>query len=82
MTGDQHEHSLRNEQVGQAYMVMLDVYEKCRLQGMTPVQISQEIEKANPWGACQTWRLQAWLIARREFYEDYTLPPPKTTDVE
>lgn len=75
------EPSLRNEDVGQAYMMMLDVYDACRAKAMAPAQIVQAIDQANPWGLTQRWRQKAWKIALREFLSDHQLPlPPERTD--
>lgn len=73
MTGKRHEHSLRNPQIGQAYMMLLDLYERCQAQGMEPEQIRQHLQSEHPWGVGNQWMHRAWDIARREFMTDYGL---------
>lgn len=75
------ERSLRNERVGEAYMIMLDVYEQCKDRGITGSQIYAEIDKAKPWRTGQEWLDEAWLIAQREFAKDYGLPPRASTNL-
>ncbi|AEC18844.1 hypothetical protein PT7_0304 [Pusillimonas sp. T7-7] len=74
-----HEHSLRNEHVGQAYMIMLDLYDECRGKNMSADKISQHIQNANPWGSGQSWMCRAWRIAEKEFCKDYGLPLHRST---
>jgi len=71
------EHSLRNEHVGQAYMLMLDVCENCGKAGMSPEDILVEIERVNPWRSSHEWLQQAWDIALREISKDCGLPHPR-----
>lgn len=66
--------SLRNEDVGRAYMLMLDIYDECRHQELSEAQISQRIHEANPWNSSQAWLCRAWSIAEKEFCKDYALP--------
>lgn len=73
------EHSLRNEYVGQAYMTMLDVYERCRAKGqVTPEEILAEIERHRPWRSGYEWLDEAWAIALSEICDEFQLKP---TDV-
>ena len=79
MTRTRHEPSLRNQDVGHAYMIMLDVYDQCRHNQMNDRAILAAIQAANPWGASEHWPQKAWLIALREFCRDYNLPSPPYT---
>ncbi|TFL14067.1 hypothetical protein CSC67_07815 [Pusillimonas caeni] len=65
--------NLRNEDVGQAYMAMLDVLEAGRRRGLTDNEIIHQIDLANPWGGGQVWRCRAWEVAKREFCKDHGL---------
>lgn len=76
MTRTRHEHSLRNQEIGQAYMIMLDVYDQCRRNQMSDSATLAAIKSANPWGQAEQWPQKAWLIALREFCRDYKLPLP------
>jgi hypothetical protein len=75
MTGKRHEHSLRNPQIGQAYMMLVDLYEQCQAQGLNTTQIRERIQSEHPWGTGKQWVHRAWDIARREFLADYGLTP-------
>ena len=74
MTRTRHEHSLRNQEVGQAYMIMLDVYDQCQHKHMSDAATLTAIKKANPWSHGEQWPHKAWQIALREFCRDYNLP--------
>lgn len=74
MTRTRHEHSLRNQDVGQAYMIMLDVYDQCQHKHMNDRSTLSAIQSANPWGQGEQWPQKAWSIALREFCRDYNLP--------
>ena len=76
MTRTRHEHSLRNQEIGQAYMIMLDVYDQCRQHQMSDSAILTAINAANPWGQGELWPQKAWSIALKEFCRDYNLPLP------
>lgn len=78
MPRPKHEHSLRNEHIGQAYMTMLDLYETSRAQGLSDAQISERLYVANPYRTEQAWLDRAWGIALREFCNDHQLPRYKT----
>ena len=73
MTKTKHQLNLRNEDVGQAYMTMLDVYEAGRHRGLSDDEIIHQIDLANPWGGGQVWRCRAWDVAKREFCKDHGL---------
>lgn len=76
MNKEKHERSLRNDRVGEAYMLMLSVYEECRRQGCDPHETLRRIELAKPWRDGQGWPDEAWRVALHEFTSDHQLPPP------
>lgn len=69
-----HEPSLRNEHVGQAYMCMLEIRDDGAKQGLTPSQICERIQKQCPWAPDLGWPYQAWCIAARLFCSEFGLP--------
>lgn len=79
MTRTRHEHSLRNQDIGQAYMIMLDVYDRCQRQGLSAQETLDAIKAANPWRHSHPWPNKAWSIALREFRRDFDarLPNPR-----
>ncbi len=81
MTRTRHEHSLRNQDVGQAYMIMLDIYDHCQRQGLSAQETLNAIKNANPWRASDRWPNRAWSIALREFCRDFEIPTTKAPTV-
>lgn len=71
MTRNHTRRTLRNERVGDAYMMMLAVYQQCREQGLPEDQILIEIQRAK-----KTQLDDAWDVALRELASDFGLPMP------
>ncbi|WP_155808233.1 hypothetical protein [Bordetella petrii] len=57
-----------------AYKIMQRVFERGQAAGLTAQQIHLAIRDAYPWGERKAWPYKAWLLARREFYEQHGLP--------
>jgi hypothetical protein len=76
MSRIRHEHSLRNQNVGEAYMTMLDVYDQCRGRQLDAAATVAAIQAANPYKDQDHWPGKAWRIALREFCRDFDLPAP------
>lgn len=69
-----HRGRAREARVHTAYKIMKQIYDRCKAAGDTLEQIHMAIRAGYPWGERRAWPYKAWLIARREFYEEHGLP--------